>query len=288
MRRRQQRVSLILLLCFIQSTAFATEPVTEFSSRERPVDLDEPLRLSLDLNVPRYEPTTKDFIDSITMFDPPPGSLRYRFEGLHGFVMKHVRSQYRRFVRRAVKEGWHVIRDQDSSERELYRHIDDNRGDPFMNGVWWTRSWLYSLPPEKGGAPAKPYVHTYGEENAVKLGPFTITNTFKIKFDYIAFFELNPDPVSHEHGRRQSPVSFDVKSVHNASFGTQVRFRLRPQIRIGVPEGNDMLSFLRGAALRGSFDISHRGKKILGGEIEVKWRAKDGVIVALEVALLSW
>ena len=50
----------------------------------------------------------------------------------------------------------------------------------------------------------------------------------------------------------------------------------------------DWLSFLHGVSLRGSFEIHQRGHEVISGEIEVKWRQHDDVVVTLEVALVRW
>jgi len=188
-----------------------------------------------------------------------------------------------------VKRGWYVQPDEDGPRRALYERIDHHDwSDPRVNGVWWNRTWWESLPPEKGGAPAVPYVHVYGKENELRLGPLSITNTFKLRFDYVGFFELNPDPVDHEHGQRSAPISLDVRSAQDAVFGTRIKFHVKPHIRLGLPQDGDWLSFLRGASLRGSFEIQRRGEDIIVGEVEIKWRQRDGVVVTLEIALVRW
>jgi hypothetical protein len=274
-------------LILLPTTTLATEPVVKTAETRPAIDLSQPLRLQLSFNYYSDKPDD-GFLDAVTMASLPPGSLKIRFTGFHGFVVKHIRSQYRRFVRHAFREGWYVLPDKALSRREVYQRVDHTDFNPLTNGAWWQRSWNESLPPEKGGAPLAPHIHTYGQETAWKFGPITVTNTFKVKFDYVAFFELNPDPVSHEHSERNSPVSLDVRALQSASFGTRFRFGIKPHVRLGVPRNGDLMSFLRGASIRGTFDIQRRGRRLLAGEVEVKWRPRDGVVVTLEFALLSW
>jgi len=287
MRRRQLSVSSAVLLILLPTTTLAGEPVIETVETHPAIDLAQPLKLQLSFDYYSAE-HENSFLNAVTMTSSPPGSLRIHFTGFHGFVVKHIRSQYRRFVRHAMRAGWYVLPDAALSRREVYQRVDHDGFDPLMNGVWWQRSWFESLPPEQGGAPLVPHVHVYGKSTAWKFGPLTVTNTFKVKFDYVAFFELNPDPVSHEHSGRSSPVSLDVRPLQSASFGTRFRFRIKPHIRLGIPRDGDLMSFLRGASLRGTFDVQRRGRRLLSGEVEVKWRPRDGVVVTLELALLSW
>jgi len=286
MARGQTRLSLPLLF-LLSLPAFATETTVD-SEEHVPFDLSAPTRLRLSFEDYSSSPTD-DWLQAVTMTSFPPGSLIIRYDGLHGLVVKHARSQSRRLVRHAVKAGWYVQPEENWSRRGFYEQLDHHDwSDSGLNGSWWQRSWLESRPPEKGGAPAVPYVHTYGHENELRLGPFSITNTLKFRFDYIGFFELNPDPVSHEHGQKSAPFSLDVRAAHDAVFGTRVKFRLKPHIRLGLPQGGDWLSFLHGVSLRGSFEIHQRGHEVISGEIEVKWRQHDDVVVTLEVALVRW
>ena len=286
-KRRQPILSLVLYLSLTPLTARATEPVIDSLEIRPRASFDEHLRL--DLGYRAYlAPTTEDTLRAITMRRLPPGSLLTRFDGFHSFAIKHVRSQFRRFVRHAMREGWYVQNDEAVPTRAVYEQVDHSWDDPQINGVWWQRSWMDSLPPDQGGAPATPYIHTYGEENSWRLGPFTLTNTLKLKFDYIAFFELNPDPVSHEHSKHQSPISLDVRSIHGTTFGTHFKFNIKPHIRVGLPEDGDWLSILRGISLRGTFEAEQGGHKVIDGEVEIKWRPDDGVVVTLELALARW
>lgn len=286
MVRRQLHLSPIVILFLTPTTAFGNGPVIDNSVARFKSDLSSPLKLSLGID---YLPTRLEdnLLESVTMQSFPSGSLMIRFDGFHGFVVKHIHSQFRRFMRQAVREGWYV-RDASVSKRALFQKLDHGRVDPRANGVWWDRTWIESLPPEKGGAPLEPYVHAYGRDTAWKIGPLTVTNTFSFKFDYFGFFELKPDPVSHEHSSRGLPIALDVRSIRETTVGTRFRVRIRPNLRLGLPRGSDWESVLRGVSIRAPFDIYHYGEQIIKGEVEIKWRPRDGFIVSLEVSLVTW
>ena len=286
-KRRQLILSLSLFLILSPLTAHATETVTDLIETRPLTTFDERLHLNLSFNY-HSVPSTRDTLSAITMRRLPPGSLLTRYEGFHGFVISHIRSQFRRFVRHSIREGWYVPPDSTLSTRSIYERVDHGWGGPQTDGVWWQRDWMDSLTLERGGAPATPYIHTYGEENAWRAGPLTLTNTFKIKFDYIAFFELNPDPISHEHSARHTPISLDVRPLHGATFGTLLKFSIKPRLRLGLPQDGNWESVIRGLSLRGTFELQQSGYKIIDGEVEIKWRPDDGVVATLELALVRW
>lgn len=283
---QQFRLTLVLFLVLAPLTARATETVTRVREESRRLELFEHITLSFD--VKRYVPSDYSFVDAVTMRKLPPGSLYTTFDGFHGVVVKHLRGQYRRFTRRAARRGWLVQQDDNGPFMGLYEAQAHAQVNPLSNGEWWQRRWYESLPPEKGGAPATPYIHTIGEEVSFKYGPFTVTNTLKLKFDYIAFFEVNPDPVSHDHARPSPRISLDVSPTRSATVGTRVKFDVKPRIRIGMPESGDIMSALRGASLQASFEIYQSRKRVIEGEAEIKWQPEEGLVVTLEVALVSW
>ncbi len=285
--KRHSQLSLILFLLLVPMTARGDEPVIETQTKPRPAELFESITLGPQTFID-YTPVSYDLLNSITMRRLPPGSLYVNYDGFHGVVVKHLRGQYRRFTRRAARKGWLVQEDDYGPLRGLYERQVHTPVNPQANGEWWQRRWFESLPPEKGGAPAEPYVHTYGEEVSWKYGPVTVTNTLKLRFDYIAFFELNPEPVSHDHSRPSPRVSFDVQPARGATVGTRFRFNVKPRVRIGMPESGDLLAALRGASLQASFEIYQSRKKVVEGEAEIKWRPDEGLIVTLEIELVSW
>lgn len=290
MKRRHNTVSLFVLLLINTSSASAEDySAPSVETYESPsIDLSSTLRIDLE-SYRYYEPSETDWLDSITMRQLPPGSLQYQFTGFHRFAVRHARSQYRRFVRRAARRGWYV-RPEDHDHWPLF----NNRAERdfvggFNNGAWWQRSWMDSLPPEKGGAPATPVVHVYGSDTSWEWGPFTLTNGMNLRFDYIAFFELNPNPVETQGARPERRATLDIRPARETHVSsTNLRFDLKPRIRVGMPKGEDWQSILRELSLRGSVDIRHRGVTLAQGEIEVAWDPQGGVEVTFELSLIRW
>lgn len=286
--RRRHAMSVVALFLFAPTTVRATEPVARSGEFGKSPNLHDSVVLKLNLGCFDGPSETDSFLNAVTMRELPPGSLYVTYDGLHGVVVKHLRSQFRRFTRQAAREGWMVRQDDDDTFRALHERLAHTPADARSNGHWWHRSWLDSLPEEKGGAPTVPYVHTYGSETSWEFGPVTVTNTLKVKFDYIAFFEINPEPISHDHSRKTPRVTLDVRSIRAASFGTQFTFDIKPKVSIGMPNTSGVMSALRYAALQGNFVIRHSGHKLIEGQAEVRWDPREGFVVSVEVSLVSW
>lgn len=284
MDRRLTPMSSILIL-LLSSVCSAEHPVVR-SEAHRPSDKLIAERIDLSLDVPY--PGSDDFLDLVTMRSLPEGSLYTRYEGVHSVVMRQLRSQCRRFTRQALREGWYVPDDASDPTRDLYRQID--RGvDIQSNGAWWNRRWWESLPAEKGGAPAQPYVHVYGCENTWRLGPLSASNTMRVKFDYLAFFEIDPDPIEPDHPARMHPLAIDVRpATDEGPFGPFFRVDVKPRFQIGMPRDEALDGLLRGVSLQVSFEIWNTRSRLIKGDVAVRWRPSDGVTASFEVALTSW
>jgi hypothetical protein len=284
MDRRPTLLSSILIFLLSSISSAQDTPLVE---DHEPTSAILSERIDLSISDLRYVPTD-DFLDSVTMRTLPEGSLYTRFDGLHSVVMRQLRSQGRRFVRQAIREGWYVDDETISSRPELLRRVD--RGvDPLINGAWWNRRWWESLPEEKGGAPAVPRVQTFGCETSWRLGPITATNTLRLRFDYLAFFEVDPDPIEPDHPERVSPVALDVRPLdEHGLFGHHFRVDVRPRLQIGLPTDANMTGLIRGVSLQVSFEVWTTRQKVVKGDVAVRWRPEDGISASFEVALASW
>ena len=284
-RRHSVLSSLILLAVFSTSASAEDYDTAEARSFDRPRLLGE-LRIEL---AHTYHYDRSDWLASVTMRDLPEGSLHYRFRGFHRFALRHARSQYRRFVRRAARNGWYV-RPEDQDASPLFdNNYERNYVPGFNNGAWWQRAWYDSLPPEKGGAPATPFIQTIGDDTAWSWGPLTVTNSFNVRFDYIAFFELNPNPVETQGSSPEKRATLDIRPAAPTSVtATSFKFDIKPRVRVGMPRDGNLESLLRELSARASMEVRHRGVPIVQAEIEASWSPQDGPSVTFEVALVNW
>ena len=231
--------------------------------------------LDFDLTPDYLHAPETSWADSVMMTSLPPGSLIVRYDGPQKIIIKHARSQVRRYSRRYREYG-----------EGKHRDIDVWNEAVSLSG-WWSRSWMASLPPEKGGAPAQPYVHTIGKEITWSYGPFTLSNMLRLKIDYVAAFKFNTDPGDKTSDTDPPPVSLDVRAAKSTSFGTGFRIKVKPTIRVGMPKSDGWLSVIRSLAVRAEFDIVIFGVRFIRGDIVLKYKpdAEFSIQVGLVVGI---
>lgn len=228
-----------------------------------------------------------DWIQSVTMTRIPVGSLTVRYDGLHRVVLREFRRQCRQLIRRGRSHGWMFEPDDDLPAVPV---VDRDRSCDRSVGVWWQRNWWESLPETKGGAPRKAFVHTYGKELDFRFGPITVTNTLKLKIDYLGLFELNPDPDEKSKASVRSRMSVDIRPLtEGATLGEAVRVKVKPLIQLCSPRADRWETFVREVALRFDIEIRARNKPILEGDCTVRWRTDTRELIAsVEFSLASW
>jgi len=287
MGRQQTLLSFIFLLLAANPTlALNTAPLSTPDSFDAPC-LDVNIKLG-PIGAHRYR-DANNWLNSVTAYRATPGSLVIRYEGVQRLLVRQARSQERWFIRMAVRHGWYVRPEVNDFSPLFNSQAESDWDGHNLNGAWWSRSWLDSRTPENGGAPYRPYVHTTGKETTLNLGPLSITNELNVRLDYVGLFEVNPNPVPQNGEKRAARLSVDVRPLPATNTTRHaIRFSVRPRVRIGVPRAGSWQELLRGASLRGAFEISHLGRRIIAGDVAVKWSPERGVTVIAEVALVSW
>ena len=270
-KQRQLSSSLLFVALTLTAPALATtDPLADT------VELDTfGWRLDQDFSAKTifYAPEIR-FLDAVTMRHFPSGSLVVQYEGPQRLLIHHAKSQVRRLGR---KYG----RTYENQDRLREWETEPRPSD------WWGRRWFESLPSDQGGAPDKPYIHVVGSEIDWKFGPLTISNTFKLKLDYVAVLSLNTDPISPSSHNPQ-PISVDVSPTGGADLGTTVRFKFKPNVRLGLSQDGSIIGFLRKLSVRASFDVILRGSRFLSGDIEFSFDPEDGVSLSFEVSFAEW
>lgn len=180
--------------------AIPTPPRTD--DLRRPLDADPPafdaeIELRLELPAYRWLPRQAHraaFMHQVSLTRLPPGSLQVRYEGIEGYLVRKAQSRLKSLWRDSIKDAWEggILDDQQYDARidEMYDSLSDFRS----GGRWWERSWLDSLTPERGGAPADPYVHRVGERlDVLRVGPVRFTNDLKARVDRVTILSFDPD-----------------------------------------------------------------------------------------------
>lgn len=168
----------------------------------RPGELEPPpfdanIELRLELPAYRWLPRPvhrADFLHQVSLTRLPPGSLMVRYEGIEGYVVRKAQSRLKSLWRDSIKDAWEggVLDDHryEAELDEMYNTLGDFRA----GGRWWERSWLDSLTPERGGAPAQPFIHYVGRRlDVLRVGPMRFTNDLKARIDRVTVLSFDPD-----------------------------------------------------------------------------------------------
>jgi hypothetical protein len=191
--------------------------------------------LDVRLELPTYRCVPRDarrgdFLQEVALTRLPVGSLIVSYEGIEGYIVKKVqsrlRNQWRTSLRDAYEEG--AI----STDRYISRlqHMGEVLGDFRAGGRWWERSWLDSLTPERGGAPARPYEHTIGERlDVIKLGPIAFTNDLRARVDRLTILSFDPDGGQIYRDLEVSQLAREDARLERADTGDELPL-------LGVPD----------------------------------------------------
>jgi hypothetical protein len=230
----------------------------DFGTSPEAFPLDLPLRLDLPtvLDLP-----TSSYLDQVAMAPRIPGTLRIRYRGLQGVVVRYCTGRLGSLWRDSIDQsaGGGLWRDEAEARRLGRRERANALTDHANGGRWWERRWFHSLSPEQGGAPAKTQVHTVGSRiEIVRLGPLSINNEFKGRWrSGFLNLQLSAAPAGELDMKDRSPssdgadlrqqrlgdgddpsapptaadlwIGFEGTSVD--AFGVSATFKVRPGVR---------------------------------------------------------
>jgi hypothetical protein len=126
-------------------------------------------------------------------------------------------------------------------------------------GQWWTRSWLWSLTPENGGAPEVPILYTKGlSRDFFRLGPIYINNKFKLKLKTYSFVLTEPE------------------SAH------KWKMKIKPQVKVGIKD------LIRRARLAIRWTYSYKHRRMLYVQIHVGYRVGLNFAAGIQISFLNW
>lgn len=295
-RRLLRLLSLLVSVVAVTSIAgsqpcYATDRTTEIhkvDTKSRPdflnfdIDLSHTARFFDDI----------DIVDQLTMRELPIGSLRFDYRGFYRPLMHHAHRRFRKFWDKGNRERLEYMT---TGEARALRQEQQNAWVDMESGRWWERRWFESLTPEKGGAPAEPYVQVVGQDVELRFGPLTVSNTLKFKLDYFAMLQFDTDPDQKldpdqlPTKSRASNFSIDLRpSASGRSIGPRLRAKVRPNFSIGLPSGSRWESTLRNLALRGEVEVFLDKVKVIRAECEISLKEARELVVSLDLALVSW
>ncbi len=284
-----------LVLLLLLSTPCWADPVASIPVKETFVQSQQSGAVDSNffytpIRIPHY--TRRTLLDFVSQTRLPVGSLRVEYHGPVGLIVKYSQRRLRkawseRTARVSSHQHWSVERDLIVRQEQLW-------SDFRAGGAWWSRSWLDSLEPHNGGAPAHPYVRHVGSDTSHAIGPFTFTNTFKLKFHVSELLRLNTDPdVQLDETKlpvRQRParLAVDIGPDRQYQAGTDVRFRVRPRVSVGVPRSSDWRSALRRLSIMIEATVFRASRPVVVCRVEARYTVDDGAVATIDAALLTW
>ena len=175
--------------------AFESEDAEEFWTSEE-LQLAPPRSSALLLPPSRLPgPSAADeLLGHTTLVRRLPGTQVVRYRGFQGFVVKRLRRAYQSRWRRSLRDAERAGGLDHFQLAAHYQAMGEAEADLAAGGRWWERSWLHSLPAEKGGAPSTLYeTRIGGQVEVFRIGPLSVTNDFRARIEGFGF-RLSPTP----------------------------------------------------------------------------------------------
>lgn len=295
---------------------------------DRPVHDDE-VDVRLELPTFRWLPRIgngADFLQQVSLTHLPPGSLMIRYEGVEGVIVRKLERRMRKLWRDSIQDAYKAEMIDDVTYRAAFTDMYERMADFQAGGRWWERSWMDSLVPERGGAPARPYTETIGQRLEVfKLGPLSFTNDLRAHVDSFTVLSVDPDGGQiyrdHDYGRmarehahlkrddEDDPDELPTIGIkRNVAQGTAEplvrivleppdpgllpgywRLRFRPQAAFRL--SGDPMSMVKEVSLRVTLELFIGAKRTKFMEIDalVEYEPDDNVgAFGVEISLLTW
>lgn len=174
--------------------AFESEDAEEFWTHEE-LELAPP-RSAVFLPPSRLPSASAsdELLGQVTLVRRLPGTQVVRYRGFQGFVVKRLRRAYQSRWRRSLRDAERAGGLDHFQLAAHYRAMAEAEADLAAGGRWWERSWLHSLPAEKGGAPTTTHeTQIGGQVEVFRLGPLSFTNDFRARIEGFGF-RLSPAP----------------------------------------------------------------------------------------------
>lgn len=212
----------------------------------------EHIRLEPSLSV---EINERSILEGLSALEPPPpaknalltqlaprrfapGEIRLRYDGLEGVLVSRVISYHRRYWSRSLNDRYNrgYLSLFDFERLQYERSCAE--GDAQLVGRWWERSWMESLPEEKGGAGPTQTITMGRELNVLQFDEISITNTGQIRFGNLFFsiYKASIDPKMPQSANsmasgliRQKPVSISEYIDLNIKPRVTIKASMNPE-----------------------------------------------------------
>lgn len=213
----------------------------------------------------RFTPPEETILDHISWnrWQNVPGAYSLEFVGIQRLALDQVKRRIRHQAEDDLRRQWNL---SNMPYAEFTERMNQASSEFNPYGEWWERSWIYSLPPEKGGAPRRPIVETIGWD--IKITRNTpLVGWFKQQFDKLGDIWISTDhEFDEERGtgprRNDGRIDNDPKDIgqiqiEQANIGIErpwrwfessfYHFRFKPTLKLA---SDARTMFIEEAALR--------------------------------------
>ena len=292
--RQAYIVTWLVAMIMMPPHVFAsTERETAPAQSSKVIDLRSDIDLA-NLFVSRfsvYRTITPDPLDALTFGSYNPSVVRYEFRGPLRPLVRYTKRKLRSLIQDYIQTQAAFL--PPSVENRMHQRHQD-AWDDLENGRWWERTWFDSLLPSEGGKDSHTII--YGSDVRWRLGPVRISNSLKFDFEHAAFLELNTDPTPESRlqqfpvNESMDPIAVDVDSPERSYLGASVNFKVKPNLRVGIPLRGNWEEVFKNVAVRASTTLGPKGKSPwVHIEASVGYRPPtESVFATLDIALLGW
>jgi hypothetical protein len=203
-----------------------------------------------------------------------PGAYRLELVGLQKMLLNQVQRKIQHQAEDDLRRQWNLS-NMPYSEFSARMSGINSSYNPY--GEWWERSWMHSLPPEKGGAPRRPVVERVGWDIEItRHTPFV--GWFKQQFDRLGDIWISADHefdeergtgVQRNDGRvDNNPEDIGKLKIQEANIGIErpwrwfesgfYHFRFKPTMKFA---SDTRTGFVDEVALRVQTELFYDDKK---------------------------
>jgi hypothetical protein len=247
----KQLLAIALLLVLWPAVIFA-QPSDTHSSSSSTFDNSE--RIAFNFRSYRGIPSFEEIPQDWTFGRPDlRGYVQYEFKGLWKYGVREIRSRFSREYRNQLRDFWQQSNEHQYGWCDYQRDLDEfSSGGTLYN--WWTnRTWMDSLPIEKGGAPTHRII-TYGREGDwFDLGPFTVSHDLKVKIKKIGLYIDGEQPLQ-DLKQKYLPADEENPNLNEANLGAEEqswyksdlwKVKFKPSVSIKPFGGSEFTDILR-------------------------------------------
>lgn len=298
------RILLIIFTLLLNVANAYAGPETKQKIESYPHSIHDWINSPIQLSFGYAEPPDYNIMDHITWnkWSNVPGAIQLEFIGIHGDIFSQINKRIKQQAQDDLRIQYNLSNMSDSNFRTRMEATNVSHN---FYGEWGDRSWIHSLPPEKGGAPKDPIIYSYGWELNTEAIP--LVGWFKEKFSNLGDIwisadhefeeERGPTPQRNDRKVDNNPDNLANPRISSASLlakeeyrwfeGKNFHLRFRPIIKMTT----DTLTMVEEIALRTQIELYSDNKSNHFGNINLFVKhdfADNNTFFSAFIEVLTW